>query len=91
MNPATLIRPSSPSSPVGAGPYESVEGSAEEDHLLENGEEDTYDGDFDDDNDTNDDMIADGERNGGSEMVSSRFLLHASQEILDCSAMCSIC
>lgn len=69
MNPATLIRPSSPSSPVGAGPYESVEGSAEEDHLLENGEEDTYDGDFDDDNDTNDDMIADGERNGGSEMV----------------------
>lgn len=61
---------------VGVGFYESVEGLVEEDYLLENGEEDIYDGDFDDDNDINDDMIVDGERNGGFEMVSLCFLLY---------------
>ena len=72
---ASSIRPSSPNSPVVAGSYESVEGSEEEDHLLPSNEEDNYneEEDFEDDG-TKNDMIADGERNGGSELVSLHFL-----------------
>lgn len=75
MKPASVIRPSSPRSPERAGSYESVEGSEEEDHLLpSNDEDETYNEDFEEgDEDNKDGMPVDGERNGGTELVSSHF------------------
>jgi hypothetical protein len=68
---AAKMRPSSPKSPVqGNGSYESVEGSEEEDHLPPNDDEDTYNEEEDDEEDAELAVVVDGERNGGSELVS---------------------
>lgn len=77
VKPASKIRPTSPKSPVqGNGSYESVEGSEEEDHLLPNDEGGTnYTEEQDEEEDIKNHTLAvDGERNGGSEMVSLHFL-----------------
>jgi len=75
MKGTSVIRPSSPRSPERGGSYESVEGSEEEDHLLPSNEDDNYNDDDDDneDDDHENGMPADGERNGGSKMVSTHF------------------
>ena len=68
--PGSKIRDSSPKSEVqGNRSYESVEGSEEEDHLLPNDDDDTYNEEQEED--TNHPLVVDGERNGGSELVSS--------------------
>lgn len=66
-----VMRSSSPRSPERAGSYESVEGSEEEDHLLPSNDEDNNYDDFEDDEQKNGNHVVDGERNGGSELVSA--------------------